>query len=152
MPGSIPPQNINVLASYKKAGITEVAFNIEIWDRELAKKIMPGKGNISLEHYLNILEESTRLWGKNGNVRTALIVGLNQPECLLEATRHLCSLGIQPMFSIFRPMINTKLESIVPPSNQELWTLYHEASSICQKYNLELGPMCKECRNNMLSI
>lgn len=56
------------------------------------------------------------------------------------------------MFSIFRPMINTKLESIVPPSNQELWTLYHEASSICQKYNLELGPMCKECRNNMLSI
>lgn len=149
---SIPPQKVDVLANYKKAGITEVAFNIEIWDRQLAKKIMPGKGNISLEHYLNILEESTKLWGKNGNVRTALIVGLNQHECLLEATRHLCSLGIQPMFSIFRPMINTKLESIVPPSNQELWTLYHEASSICQKYNLELGPMCKECRNNMLSI
>ncbi len=149
---SIPPQHTKVLNLYKEAGITEVAFNIEIWDRQLAKKIMPGKGCIPLEHYLNILEESTKLWGKNGNVRTALIVGLNQHEHLLEATKYLCNLGIQPMFSIFRPMKDTRLESLVPPSNQALWSIYHEVATICKKYNLEPGPSCKECRNNMLAI
>ena len=37
---------LDLLKKYKKAGINEVAFNIEIWNRELAKKIMPGKGDI----------------------------------------------------------------------------------------------------------
>ena len=113
---------------------------------------MPGKGKIPLKHYLNILEESTKLWGKNGNVRTALIVGLNRHQILLDATRHLCKLGIQPMFSIFRPMKDTKLENTVPPSNQALLSLYQEITEICESYDLEPGPACKECRNNMLAI
>lgn len=149
---SLPPQKKNILNAYKEAGITEVAFNIEIWDRQLAERIMPGKGKIPLKHYLNILEESTKLWGKNGNVRTALIVGLNRHQSLLDATRHLCKLGIQPMFSIFRPMKDTKLENTVPPSNQALLSLYQEITEICESYDLEPGPACKECRNNMLAI
>ncbi len=149
---SIPPNNTEVLNAYKEAGINEVAFNIEIWDRLLAEKLMPGKGKISLTHYIDILKESTNLWGKNGNVRTALIVGLNQKKMLLNATEYLCKLGIQPMFSIFRPMIGTKLETMVPPSNQILFSIYQDATKICAKYHMELGPSCKDCRNNMLAI
>lgn len=149
---SLPPQNIAVLEDYKKAGITEVAFNIEIWDRKIAKTLMPGKGSIPLEHYLDILKESTKLWGNSGNVRTALIVGLNQTKVLLDATEYLCQNGIQPMFSIFRPMIGTKLESVVPPSNQNLLYTYQVVTEICAKYHLEPGPTCKECRNNMLAL
>lgn len=149
---SLPPQNSQVLKAYKEAGITEVAFNIEIWDRNLAQKIMPGKGKIPLEHYLDILTESTKLWGKDGNVRTAFIVGLNQKELLLNATDFLCKHGIQPMFSIFRPMPGTKLEAMVPPPNEMLLSLYRDITKICEKYHMEVGPMCKECRNNMLAL
>lgn len=149
---SIPPQNISVLKDYKEAGISEVAFNIEIWDRKIAKILMPGKGSIPLEHYLDILKEATKLWGTDGNVRTALIVGLNQTKTLLDATEYLCQNGIQPMFSIFRPMIGTKLESVVPPSNQNLLHIYYAVTEICEKYHLEPGPACKECRNNMLAL
>ena len=149
---SLPPNNAKILRDYKEAGITEVAFNIEIWDRKIAQKIMPGKGKIPLSHYIDILRESTSIWGKEGNVRTALIVGLNQSKLLLTATEYLCQLGIQPMFSVFRPMIGTKLENIVPPSNQTLLSLYQDILRICAKYHMEPGPSCKECRNNMLAL
>lgn len=41
---SLPPTNKEVLKKYQQVGITEVAFNIEIWDRDLARQLMPGKG------------------------------------------------------------------------------------------------------------
>ncbi|KAI4449616.1 hypothetical protein C823_004145 [Eubacterium plexicaudatum ASF492] len=62
----LPPSEKSVLKEYKNAGVNEVAYNIEIWDREIAKKIMPGKGTIPLEHYMEILKESTKLWGHLG--------------------------------------------------------------------------------------
>ena len=147
----LPPSNKAVLKEYKDVGVNEVAYNIEIWDRQTAKKIMPGKGAIPLEHYLEILKESTKLWGTSGNVRSALIVGLNSAETLYQAIKTLCANGIQPMLSIFRPMENTKLYPIVPPSNTELLDIYHQAQKICAKYNLELGPSCDACKNNMLA-
>ena len=149
---SLPQTSMKILKKYKKAGINEVAFNIEIWNRELAKKIMPGKGDIPLETYLQALCNATKLWGTNGNVRTALIVGLNDFESLIESIQVLCQNGIQPMLSVFRPMKNTKLESYVPPSNSELFFIYEKAQSICTYYNLKLGPSCNACKNNMLSI
>ena len=145
---SLPPLNKEVLKKYQQAGITEVAFNIEIWNRYLARQIMPGKGEISLETYLNALKESTKIWGKTGNVRTALIVGLDRTESLLDGVRILCKNGIQPMLSVFRPMKNTKLEYLVPLSNQSLLVLYKEAVKICMQYNLKLGPTCDACKNN----
>lgn len=149
---SLPPFRTDVLDSYKNAGINEIAFNIEIWDRELAQEIMPGKGQIQLETYLSVLKAATKLWGTTGNVRTALIVGLNSSETLLEGIQILCKNGIQPMLSVFRPMKNTKLESFVPLSNTALLSLYEEAENICQQYNLKLGPTCDACKNNMLAI
>ncbi|MDE7287281.1 MAG: radical SAM protein, partial [Lachnospiraceae bacterium] len=147
----LPPSNKDTLKRYKDAGITEVAFNIEIWDRKLAEILMPGKGKIPLEVYMDALIESTKLWGKSGNVRTALIVGLNNTDSLLEAIETLCKHGIQPMLSIFRPMENTKLYPIVPPSNEKLLDIYNHAQIICEKYGLKLGPSCDACKNNMLA-
>ena len=97
------------------------------------------------------LIESTKLWGTSGNVRTALIVGLNNTNSLLEAIETLCKHGIQPMLSIFRPMESTKLYPIVPPSNEKLLDGYNRAQIICRRYGLKLGPSCDACKNNMLA-
>ena len=149
---SLPPTDIKILEKYKNAGITEVAFNIEIWNRELAQKLMPGKGYIPLNSYLDILKASTLLWGTTGNVRTALIVGLNDSQSLLDGIQILCENGIQPMLSVFRPMPNTKMNAFVPLSNIDLLALYNKAQKICERYNLQLGPTCNACKNNMLAI
>lgn len=149
---SLPPTKPEILDQYKNAGISEVAFNIEIWNRTLSKEIMPGKGAIPLEAYLQALKRSTNLWGTTGNVRTALIIGLDKTETLLEGVQFLCQNGIQPMISVFRPMPNTKLHSFVPPSNSVLLSFYDSAQEICAKYQMELGPTCDACKNNMLAI
>lgn len=149
---SLPPMDLHILDLYKQAGINEIAFNIEIFDRTLAKTLMPGKGEIPLKSYLNALEYSTMLWGKTGNVRTALIVGLNDTDSLLCGIELLCQKGIQPMLSVFRPLPNTKLEWMVQPSNQLLMNIYKQAQEICQTYHLTLGPSCDACKNNMLAL
>ena len=55
---SIPPEEIKILAYLKAAGVTEVSFNLEIFDRGLASKYMPGKGSLPLERYERAFKEA----------------------------------------------------------------------------------------------
>lgn len=148
----IPPQEKKVLDQFYDAGITELALNIEIWDRNLARKWMPGKGAIPRERYLEMLEHATGLWGKEGAVRTSFIVGLESRGSLMEGIKAVCAIGVAPILSVFRPIPGTKGEHIVPPANEELLWIYTQAQSICKEYGLELGPSCVPCQNNTLSL
>jgi len=148
----IPPQEKSVLDQFYDAGITELALNLEIWDRSIARKWMPGKGAIPRERYMEMLEYATGLWGKQGAVRTSFIVGLESRESLMEGIREVCAIGVAPILSVFRPIPGTKGEHIVPPSNDELLSIYMQAQSICKEHGLELGPSCVPCQNNTLSL
>ena len=114
--------------------------------------MMPVKGNISRQYYIDALSYAVTLWGRNGNVRTAFIAGLEPIESTLKGIETVCSKGIQPMISVFRPMPGTKLENWVMPSNSALKELYNKANTICENYDQILGPSCRWCRNNMLGI
>ena len=148
----IPPNDKSILAQFFNAHVTELALNLEIWDRALAKKWMPGKGAISKEKYLEMLEFATELWGKQGAVRSSFIVGLEPEKSLMEGIRTVCSLGVAPILSVFRPMPGTEGENFAPPTNEELLSIYRKAQYICKEYGLELGPQCIPCQNNTLSM
>lgn len=149
---TLPPEDNRILDEYYAAGINEVAFNIEIYNRNYAKQIMPGKGNIPLATYKNALLHSTELWGTTGKVRSLLVYGLEADETFLEGIEWLSSHGIQPIISPFRALRGTVYENTVPPETQKLINIYNKASTICQKYNLNLGPDCIYCQNNTLSF
>lgn len=149
---SVPPTSEDILDAYFEAGVTEIAFNIEIWNRDIARKWMPGKGNIPLQNYLNMLEYAVKLWGNAGAVRSSFIVGLEPISSLLVGIETICKLGVAPILSVFRPIPGTVSENYVPLSNEELLDLYYKARSICDMYNLELGPQCVSCQNNTLSL
>lgn len=148
----LPPQNLDDINEYVASGVTEVAFNIEIFDRNLAKKIMPGKGNIPLSTYLSALERAVQLLGANNSVRTAFVVGLENIESTLKGIESVCKIGVSPILSIFRPIPGTEMENQIIPSNEYLYDLYIRAKEICEKYNLELGPSCAYCQNNTLAL
>ncbi len=148
----VPPKDFKIFNEWKKAGATEISFNIEIWDPIIAKKWMPGKGSIPRSYYLKALEEATNIWGKTGNVRSAFVVGLEPYESLLEGIEAVCKIGVAPILSVFRPIPNTYGNLIIPPSNEQLLYIYNQAVKICKKYNLELGPSCEACQNNTLSM
>lgn len=148
---SIPPKDVTVLNELKEAGITEVAFNLEIFDRNLAKEIMPGKGNIDLQQYLAAFKNSVRLWGVTGCVRSLLIYGFDADKDFLLGIEELCKLGVEPIISIFRPLENTGLVTQNPPATLDIFYLYQKCQRIVQKYSMILGPDCPQCQNNTLS-
>lgn len=149
---TLPPRDLSVLDQYYAAGVDEVAFNIEIYNRDCAKKIMPGKGQIPLDTYKETLLHSVELWGNTGNVRSILLYGLESDDDFFKGIEWLASNGIQPIISPFRALKGTEYAHIVPPTTEKLIEVYDRASGICKKNNLNLGPDCIFCQNNTLSF
>ena len=148
---SIPPQTTEILTDLFAAGITEVAFNLEMFDRIRALQVMPGKGKITEETYFSAFDKAVELWGNTGNVRSLLIYGFDLWDDFLNGIERLCKKGIEPIISVFRPLKGTPLDNLNPPSTVELFSLYQKCQSIAHKYSLILGPNCIECQNNTLS-
>lgn len=148
----LPCNNVEDIDEYVRRGVTEIGFNLEIFNRNLARKYMPGKGTISLERYDKSLSRAVKLLGKKGAVRSAFVVGLESRESLLEGVEHVCKLGVAPIFSVFRPIPYTEMQDIIPPSNEFLYEMYIEAEKICDKYGLKPGPDCVACQNNTLAF
>ena len=149
---SIPPADITILDKLKKSGITEIAFNIEIFNPTLRKVLMPGKGNISLERYFIAFEHAVKLWGNSGKVRSLLIYGLDNDDCFLSGINKLCAIGVEPIVSIFRPLSGTILENENPPVTSDIFSIYEKCRYITRNHSLILGPDCAECQNNTLSF
>lgn len=148
----LPPRERDDIQDYFEAGVTEFAFNMELYDRALALRYMPGKGRISRERYLNALGWAAECVGKTGAVRCSFIAGLEPMESLLEGVEAVCRLGAAPILSPFRPVPFTDMQDVVPPSNEWLLELTRRAEEICRRYGLSLGPSCPACRNNTLTI
>ena len=149
---SLPITDKEILNRLKKAGITEVTFNIEIFNRKLAKKYMPGKGAISISTYLTALKNAVDIWGAAGNVRTIFIVGLESKESLLLGIEAVCKIGVSPILSLFKPITGTTLEHLLPPSDVEILDIVRETQNICKRYGVELGPHCHCCEDNTLKV
>ena len=143
------PVPVSFMNQMKNAGIQEVAFNLEIFDDDLAENYMPGKRCYNKEFYINSLTEAVNVFGV-GNVRCAFVVGLEKTESLLNGIEKLCELNVIPCLSIYRCLSNTL--SNINPSNEYLEMVYHEANKIAKTHSLYIGPTCSACKNNMLSI
>ncbi len=146
---SIEPSDIE---EYVRLGVTEIGFNIEVFNRNLAQKYMPGKGAIPLERYRLALMKAVELLGNKGKVRSAFVVGLENEESLLAGVEYVCKLGVAPIFSVFRPIPFTEMENMNPPDNEWLLNVYEKAETICRKYGLKPGPDCPACQNNTLAF
>ena len=99
----LPIQNNSKLINLYDAGITEISFNIEIWDDKTAQKLMPGKGRISRETYMNALKTAKTIWTKPYSVRSLLIVGLERAESTEKAVRTLCQKELCRFYPFFAP-------------------------------------------------
>ena len=148
----LPPLDTDILYAFKDIGITEVTFNLEVYDRTLAKKYMPGKGTIALDVYDTAFKKAVQLWGKTGNVRTVFIVGLESESSLLEGIKHVCALGVSPILSLLKGISGTPMEHFLPPSDQQLLEICHKVQEICHTYRVEQGPTCRCCEDNTLKI
>lgn len=149
---SIPPANNSVLNILKESGITEVAFNLEIFNREKAYEYMPGKGAISVKQYEAALSHSVSIWGNTGCVRSLLIYGFDSDSEFIQGIERLCQMGVEPIISVFRPLNNTEFENLNPPPTIDIISIFEKCKTIVSRYSLILGPDCHMCQNNTLSF
>lgn len=149
---TIPPFKEDVLKMYYQAGISEIAFNIEVFDREIAAQLMPGKGTIKLKTYMEALKNATSIFGEHGEVRSMLVLGLEGTQSFIDGIESLSKIHVQPMISIYRALNNCQLSNHIQPENQYIFDVYSTANAICKEHNLYLGPSCESCQNNTLSL
>lgn len=149
---TVPPTNLNEIKEYKRLGANEIAFNMEIYDEKIAKTLMPEKGNIPRDEYLLALKKATDIFGKNGDVRSMLLIGLEPIESFNAGIEALCRIGVSPMISPFRPMYHTKLQNFVPPTLCECLRYMTSALELTARYDMTLGPVNPYDQNNTLNI
>ena len=146
------PYDKPTIKSLVDAGINELSCNIEIFDDALARKYMPGKGEITRKKYYDVLSYARTLLPQKGSVRSMLILGLEPDKSFITGVEKLFSLGIQPIISLFRPLPNTPLERYIAPSLKYIYDMYIKLERIGKKYGMHLGPACVHCQNNTLSM
>lgn len=148
----LPISDKKILQELHDTGVTEIGFNLEVWEEKTSRNLMPGKGDIPRQNYMTALKNATEIWEAPYAVRSLLILGLESLEISKTAVEVLCSNGIMPILSVFRPLPGTEMDTSIPPSNEFLYSSYKELNQICQKYNQHLGPDCFCCQNNTLAL
>ena len=147
-----PPPNLGVIKQIIDSGVHDLAINVELFNSVLSAKITKGKNKIGVNKYFEALEYAVKLLGNNGSVKSMLIVGLESYSDTLSGVEELAKRGVMPILSIFKPIIGTPLENLPAPSIDDLAATWEIAQNICEKYSLTLGPLCKCCQNNTLTI
>jgi radical SAM protein (TIGR04043 family) len=148
----VPPEDDEDIDLLKESGVDELGMNIELYDRDVALEIIPGKAKmIGMERYRDALEHAVAVFGPI-NTRSIMVVGLEPMEATLRGVEMLASIGVMPILSPFRPMTGTELENHPRPDPGMLWELTIAATEVAGKYGLPLGPVCIPCQENTLNL
>ncbi|NDV22940.1 radical SAM protein [Desulfovibrio sp. JC022] len=147
-----PPVSEARLEEVKECGVSEIGMNIELWDRNIAKEVMPGKGKFTREEYIQSLRQAVSLFGSSGEVRSLLIVGVEPVENTYAAVDYLSKMKVMPILSPLRLLKNTEMKNYVEPEAATLFEVWKECQKICEKNEMTLGPTCKACQNNTITV
>jgi radical SAM superfamily enzyme YgiQ (UPF0313 family) len=147
----VPMEGLLEPIHLESIGVRELSINLEIFNRELARKIMPRKYHQGLEHYLGFLRRAAATFGGD-RVRSMLMVGLEPIEDTLAGVEAIAAQGCTPVLSPFRPDPSTPLRDLAPPTASSLRETYLRALEITRAHGVRLGPPCIPCSHNTLTF
>jgi hypothetical protein len=147
----VPVPGLLDLQQLQQAGIHGLSINLEIYNLEIAYKMMRPKYNLGRDFYLDFIARAVADFGP-GKVRSLLLVGLEPLEDTLAGVEALAERGCDPVLSPFRPDPHTPLRNLKPPSVELLAEAYERAAEIVEKHGVKLGPRCIPCQHNTLTF
>jgi radical SAM protein (TIGR04043 family) len=111
-----PPDDDAWFSRMKDAGIDALGMHIEIVTPELRARLMPGKAQVTLDHYFDAFAAAVPVFGR-GQVSTYILAGLGDTrDAILAVGERLVALGVYPFVVPFVPISGTPLESHPSPS------------------------------------
>lgn len=91
-----PPQDLTWIDKLKNAGVSSLMMNLECWDDEIRKKVIPGKNRLcTKEMYLKAFESSVKVFGK-GKVTSCFLIGTEDKKSLKEGIEIITNIGVIP--------------------------------------------------------
>lgn len=144
-----PPSKNETLQYLIDSGIDEIAFNIEIMNNDIRKRIAPAKDEIGISRYFSALEYLSLNLPKF-SARSILMGGIEPFNSTLKGVEELCKRGVMPIISYYRVIGNT-----VPSlfrTEEDVYNLWESAVEVAEKYDMVIGPTCIPCQNNVISL
>lgn len=129
-----PPNEIKYIEYLFNSGVSSIIMNIEVYDEKVRKVVCPGKSEINLEHYFDMLKYSVSKFGI-GNVASVLIVGLEPVENTIKCSKELLSLGVKPILIPFKPYDNCKLSNHRTTDSKMYYKVSSEIDNEIDKLN-----------------
>ncbi len=109
-----PPDDPDAERRLADAGVDSLSYNLEIWDEERRRELIPEKAALGRERYLSALARASRVLGR-GQASSWLIAGLEPVESTLEGIRAVAAAGAVPFVTVFRPLLGSRMENALPP-------------------------------------
>lgn len=145
-PGLLDPQRL------KNCGVAGLSINMEIFDPDRAREVMPSKSRLGSQAYLDFIAQGVEVFGGQGKVRSLLLAGLESIDSTLAGIEALAQRGCDPVISPFRPDPATPLKNHPAPTSEFLIELYRRAEDIVSRYGVNLGPRCIPCMHNTITF
>ena len=137
-----PPKNNDYIDEYFALGADRIACSIEVWDKERAKIITPGKIHFtSRERHLKSLEYISEKYGK-GKAFSNFIIGIESFETLKEGATYLAKRGIIPSASVWIPMGRPVMGSMKAPDLDYFRRVKEMLAELYNKYELTPAGGC----------
>lgn len=141
--------SINFMETIKNEGVSEIRLNMELYNRDLAKKIMPKK---NIDEIKESLLNAVKIFGK-GKVSCNFIVGIGETDNDLElGVEWCCKNGIIPTLYPYDPIDLTEnqfeMKIFEKPSKERLIKLAIMHKNYLMKYDLfknTFETMCLGC-------
>ncbi|MBW1988811.1 MAG: hypothetical protein JRI97_04615 [Deltaproteobacteria bacterium] len=130
-----PPGIPDAARRLAEAGVDAVSYNLEIWDPDLRKALLPEKSRVSREGYLEALEDACAVLGR-GQASSWLIAGLEPVSSTMEGIRAVAQTGAVPFVTVFRPLLGSRLQNEPPPDPDALVPVFEELCRVLAQTGL----------------
>lgn len=129
-----PPNNYKLIEEFKEAGVTSIAFNLEIYDPQRFGEICPGKSqSYGYKRWIEALKEARNVFG-DYNAFCGLVWGLEPPESSIEGHQFFLEERIGIASNVFHADPRSVLRNRPHPSEEEILEIAEAESMLFKKY------------------
>ncbi len=151
-----PREDPGYLRRLGAVGVNLLSVNIEVFDPDRARKLIPSKHRrFGPQGYLDYIEKAVEELGL-GRVQSLILFGgaIEPIESTLQGVQALVDRGCIPVLSPFRPDKRTPMENAPPSTEDEMRCAYEETVEICETSGLGIrpGPRCVPCHHNTVAF
>jgi len=130
----MPPDTFSLMKDIKDAGLTTIAFDIEVFDKDTFGELCPGKEKYyGYDKFIDALEYAISIFGW-GNVHCGYVAGLEKLEMMFKGFHSLGKKGIVSDANIFHPDPQSGFENKPRPSKEYVFEMVKEQAKTYKKY------------------